>query len=716
MSLFSGCVIECYLNGAWVDLTSRLVGTVTISQGRPTEFDDITPGTLTCTLANDDGALMPDNTASGYFPFFKEETQIRWKVTKSAVTYTRFWGWVKAIVPTFPTAFTVGATVSVTAIDNLGVCAGVLLYSSWLHTIKYNSEALSVRWDGFSLKGGDGNATAYLDNVTNSTGSKARATIVAATGGVGEMTFGGAEGLSIDGSMTFNPAENRFGAVVKVDTPNAIRGVNFFVRFPNTVQTQAGNAQRDVITFYDGGGAVLAKLRISFNAGTSKDDLVWQSAANATITTIYTNVSENRWCLVNIETLTATPTTTRCGYEANFNDYAGFDLRNVRALWFGGIGTVVPQMEIAGLALSGSENGISYIKMQGLTAGTGGNLTSRIVGMDYAVPVTLYTAAGGDYSTLTLTGNWHGRPATEVMQEQMRTGAGFYWAKSWDSTVTAVAGNLTYPATSVVTLDCEADLGAPPELIRAVDTRPTRIVSVYPAGQATVVDVAAETAANGQRREIQLNSLATTYTAAETLATNQLAKVALGTRISKLVIDLETAANDPTAALFNSTGLGGLFPTQRVTVTVPASHFGVTSKDVHIEGWVETYDGTDGCSITCDCSPAYTPGGGGGGSTVTVDNPGAQSWTVGTPVSLTITGSSTAGGALTYSATGLPAGLSIASGGLISGTPTTASSGSVTVTGTDITSNTGNAVFSWTVSAGGTPPAASNDAVMTWGG
>ncbi|MGW5328300.1 M4 family metallopeptidase [Streptomyces sp. NPDC004014] len=87
---------------------------------------------------------------------------------------------------------------------------------------------------------------------------------------------------------------------------------------------------------------------------------------------------------------------------------------------------------------------------------------------------------------------------------------------------------------------------------------------------------------------------------------------------------------------------------------------------------------------------------------VTVTNPGSQSATVGTAVSLQIQASSTNSGALTYSATGLPAGLSInSSTGLISGTPTTAGTSSTTVTVKDSTGATGTAAFSWTVSTTG---------------
>ena len=86
------------------------------------------------------------------------------------------------------------------------------------------------------------------------------------------------------------------------------------------------------------------------------------------------------------------------------------------------------------------------------------------------------------------------------------------------------------------------------------------------------------------------------------------------------------------------------------------------------------------------------------GNTVKVTNPGNQTTTVGTAVSLQIQASDSGGATLSYSASGLPAGLSInTSSGLVSGTPTTTGTSSVTVTATDTTGANGSASFSWTV-------------------
>ncbi|PZS01970.1 MAG: hypothetical protein DLM56_13490 [Pseudonocardiales bacterium] len=113
------------------------------------------------------------------------------------------------------------------------------------------------------------------------------------------------------------------------------------------------------------------------------------------------------------------------------------------------------------------------------------------------------------------------------------------------------------------------------------------------------------------------------------------------------------------------------------------------------------YDGPTGLG-TPNGVGAFTGGGGGGGGTVTVTNPGNQTGTVGTAVSLQISASASDGGTLTYSATGLPPGLTISSStGKITGTPTTAGTSNVTVTATDSTGPSGQTSFSWTINPAG---------------
>ncbi|CAM5314550.1 hypothetical protein SAVIM338S_00655 [Streptomyces avidinii] len=97
------------------------------------------------------------------------------------------------------------------------------------------------------------------------------------------------------------------------------------------------------------------------------------------------------------------------------------------------------------------------------------------------------------------------------------------------------------------------------------------------------------------------------------------------------------------------------------------------------------------------------------GTALSVTSPGAQTSAVGAAASVTVKAT---GGTAPYawSATGLPAGLSIASAtGTITGAATTAGTSNVTVTATDGAGKTASAAFSWTVTTvTGTGPALQN--------
>jgi hypothetical protein len=86
--------------------------------------------------------------------------------------------------------------------------------------------------------------------------------------------------------------------------------------------------------------------------------------------------------------------------------------------------------------------------------------------------------------------------------------------------------------------------------------------------------------------------------------------------------------------------------------------------------------------------------------TVTVHSPGDQAGTEGAAVSLPVSATDSAGGALSYTDNGtLPPGLVIGSAsGLITGTLTTAGSYPVTITATDASGHSGQATFTWSIS------------------
>ncbi|MGW0122064.1 M4 family metallopeptidase [Streptomyces sp. NPDC003327] len=103
-----------------------------------------------------------------------------------------------------------------------------------------------------------------------------------------------------------------------------------------------------------------------------------------------------------------------------------------------------------------------------------------------------------------------------------------------------------------------------------------------------------------------------------------------------------------------------------------------------------TYKNTANAWAAVNVGPRITQG-------VTLTNPGNQVSPTGTAVSLQVQAvTSTSGASLTYTATGLPGGLSLnATTGRITGTPTTAGTGTVTLTVTDSTGAHDVVSFSW---------------------
>ncbi|ACU71651.1 Ricin B lectin [Catenulispora acidiphila DSM 44928] len=167
----------------------------------------------------------------------------------------------------------------------------------------------------------------------------------------------------------------------------------------------------------------------------------------------------------------------------------------------------------------------------------------------------------------------------------------------------------------------------------------------------------------------------------------------VGTAISALQIHATDSASGQTL----SYSAAGLPPGLSI------SSSGLVSGTPSASGtFTVTVTATDSTGASGAASFTWTVGGG-SGNVVSVTNPGSQSGTVGTAISgLQIQGTDSAGQTLTYTAGGLPTGLSISSSGLISGTPSASGTFTVTVTATDSTGASGAASFTWTISGGTT--------------
>ena len=160
-----------------------------------------------------------------------------------------------------------------------------------------------------------------------------------------------------------------------------------------------------------------------------------------------------------------------------------------------------------------------------------------------------------------------------------------------------------------------------------------------------------------------------------------------GTAITRLTVSATDSSSTATVT-FSATGLPAGLAIDPTTGTISGTPTTAGAYPV-------TVTATDGAGFSALVGFSWTVV-----NTVSVTGPGAQTAHVGTaitPVHVTGSDSSTTT-SLTYSATGLPAGLSIAPvTGTVTGTPTHSGIDPVTVTATDGAGFSGSATFSWSV-------------------
>ncbi|MDH6119327.1 glycoside hydrolase family 3 C-terminal domain-containing protein [Kitasatospora sp. GAS204B] len=176
-----------------------------------------------------------------------------------------------------------------------------------------------------------------------------------------------------------------------------------------------------------------------------------------------------------------------------------------------------------------------------------------------------------------------------------------------------------------------------------------------------------------------------------------------GAEVAQLYVIDPAASGQPPRQLEGFVRVN-LQPGQSETVTFPLTERSLRYWDVDTNNWatstgdygiaVGDADSSAGLKLTGTLSICADQL----GQLMTITAPGPQEGSAGTPVSLQVAASdSTTGQRVAYSATDLPAGLSLSFSGLITGIPTTAGTNTVTVTAKDPNGAQAETSFTWTV-------------------
>lgn len=153
----------------WVNLSTRARGFST-RRGRQFELDRMQTGTASCTLANQDRALDPNNAAGPYYPNVVPVRKFKIEATWNSVTYPVFIGYVEDWPQTWQQSGKV-AEVSVPIVDGfapLGYAALTASYPAQLTSARIGAVLNDTAWSATDRTLGAGHVTLQA-SVLNST-------------------------------------------------------------------------------------------------------------------------------------------------------------------------------------------------------------------------------------------------------------------------------------------------------------------------------------------------------------------------------------------------------------------------------------------------------------------------------------------------------------------------------------------------------------------
>jgi hypothetical protein len=596
------CRLEVLLNSVWVNITSWVTyrsGPVTIRHGRPTEYDDIGPSVLNVELWNDNGEWMPGNTTSQFYPYFGKDTKIKWTVEKAGAEYTRFTGWIQAVLPEYPSNSTNNAVVGIVATDGLGLMAQRKLRSNYTEVALWRGRADATWCDAWEARAETTGMIAFLTNFSTDASPGQPTAYYTAT-------------LPILSFSSDNDVE--IGAVASCSSTSSCKTVTAFqanalqvklhVKCPSTQVPTGGPFYLSSFHTTTSGGASLCHLATAQNGA---DNGLWlRNAAGTANIALLGNLPLGQWCEIVAYSRAVNPARsdwsiiTTDGNSGLASDVA-IDIRTIRSVEFPSATGAYLSCSWGGVTALGTRTAIDW--QEAFPGAVHGTLASRITMLDNVLnqlPITIATT--GTLTGNVVTGTWSGRPSSEVLQEMARTYSGIAWARPWDGTIYVIGADQLFPGTAIATIDTDGDCIGSPRLVDGTEGRPTRVDVEWSGGLATAVDTTAEAA--GIIRSRRISTVSGDKSTATEAGASVLVRSQGGLRISQVEIDLMGGDQDLSPTLLAETGtLGALYPTVRLRLRTPTSHFGYPTKDVHVQGWTESY-GPDQASLRMDTSPA----------------------------------------------------------------------------------------------------------------
>ena len=584
----AGWKVEIYLHGAWVDVTPWHAGEqpTTLHAGRNNEFSDISPGTWSFSLRNEDGRFTPRTAVSPYYPNVVPGAPARISVTQDSTTWWVATGKVISWEPTWPGQGVVGGLVTVSCSDALRDLAGHTMDDRWTEEARALARDQGTWVDIPALNGKE--TDSGLGNIGVTTTTLGACTIE--TIGNGTLNFSGGTGLLLARDASIGVSYG-IGPILRLDPQAAPGTIDFWLQ----VGDHYTSAYQAAVVLYDSGG-VLGSLNFSPNTGVL--DLTLGAAGPVLIPT----VSDGVWRHVSLQPSAGATLIMISQWDAvagavtTTTALAAWDMTaTVSIRWGGTVGNAnSAELHVAGIVVSGGA--IPMPTERGLTGQTADAVTQFGVLQRYVPTVTAWAYTGGENRTIGEP-TWFGKTALDVLQQLARTINGVGWCRP-DGVVELIAGDKARPASPAGALDVAGDLDAQkcaPTFRDASDAQPTRVTITYANGSVTSVDTAAE-AAGRPRVETSIDTCAADQASA-LFAGSYVLTAMDALRISQLAVDLYSSQTDLWSVMLT------LFPTQMLgTSGWPVQIAGATGVSVHVEGWaLEISEAA--WQYVFDCSP-----------------------------------------------------------------------------------------------------------------